>query len=97
MTNMDYKIFHDYDIRGVYPDEINEPSYRQIGRALAVYIKKGPIAVGHDMRISSPSLTSSLIEGITEMGIDVVDLGLISTEMLYFASGKFGYPLSVVV
>ena len=94
---MDYKIFHDYDIRGVYPDEINEPSYRQIGRALAVYIKKGPIAVGHDMRISSPSLTSSLIEGITEMGIDVVDLGLISTEMLYFASGKFGYPLSVVV
>ncbi|MBI4066942.1 phosphomannomutase/phosphoglucomutase [Candidatus Gottesmanbacteria bacterium] len=93
----DLKIFHDYDIRGIYPTEINESIYTLIGQALAKYVKIGPIAVGHDMRISSPSLSRALIEGITSLGIDVVDLGLISTEMLYFACGKYDYPLSCIV
>ena len=94
---MDLSVFHDYDIRGVYPTEINEASYQEIGRALAIYIKEGPIAVGHDMRVSSESLKNALIEGITKEGIDIIDLGLISTEMLYFACGKFDYPLAVIV
>lgn len=94
---MDFSIFHDYDIRGVYPKEVNEEVYKLIGRALAAYIKKGPIAVGSDMRTSSPSLKKSLIEGIVDSGLDVVDLGMISTEMLYFASGKYHYKLSCIV
>lgn len=94
---MDLKVFHDYDIRGVYPSEINEELYEQVGKALAIYMQDGPIAVGHDMRVSSPSLTKALIRGITSQGIDVVELGLISTEMLYFACGKYEYPLSVIV
>lgn len=94
---LDLKIFHDYDVRGIYPEDINEEAYQQIGRALASYIKEGPIAVGQDMRLSSPSLSRALIKGITGCGIDVVELGLISTEMLYFACGHYNYPLSCIV
>lgn len=89
--------FHDYDIRGVYPDEINEDFYYELGRALAVHVGAGPIAVGHDMRLSSPALSASLIEGIITQGIDVVRLGMISTEMHYFASGKYQYAANIVV
>lgn len=94
---LDPKIFHDYDIRGVYPQEINEDVYQSIGKALAVYIGESPIAVGQDMRLSSPVLSQALIKGITGSGIDVIELGLISTEMLYFACGKYNYPLSCIV
>ncbi len=94
---MNLSIFHDYDIRGIYPTEINEQAYTTIGRAIAKYMGEGPIGVGHDMRLSSPQLAKALIEGITSQGIDVVDLGQISTEMLYFACGKFAYPLCLIV
>lgn len=94
---MNLSIFHDYDIRGVYPSEINEQVYSAIGKALALYMNKGPIAVGADMRVSSPTLKASLIQGITLMGVDIIDLGQISTEMLYFACGKYEYPLSMIV
>lgn len=89
--------FHDYDIRGIYPTEINEDFFYVLGRALATYIGVGPIAVGHDMRLSSPALYKSLIDGITTQGIDVVALGQISTEMHYFASGKYGFAANIVV
>ncbi|MDH7476571.1 MAG: phosphomannomutase/phosphoglucomutase [Microgenomates group bacterium] len=89
--------FHDYDIRGIYPTEINEEFYYHLGKALALYIKKSPIAVGHDNRLSSPSLTKSLIKGITDSGVDVVFLGMISTEMHYFASGRYNFEANVIV
>ena len=90
-------IFRDYDIRGVYPEEINEETYFSIGQALAVYFNVDVIAVGRDTRISSPNLFNALIKGITDQGTHVVDLGLISTEMLYFASGYFEFPASAIV
>lgn len=90
-------IFRDYDIRGTYPDEINEEIYYSIGQALAVYFNVDVIAVGRDMRISSPSLFNALVNGIIDQGIHVVDLGMISTEMLYFASGHFQFPASAIV
>ncbi len=93
----DPKIFHDYDVRGVYPSQINEEIYQRIGMAIADYIGQGPIGAGHDMRLSSPTLSKALIKGILSQGIDVVDLGLISSEMLYFASGKYRFPANVII
>ena len=97
MLKIDTSAFHDYDIRGIYPKEIDDNFYYHLGKALALFVKKGPIAVGHDTRLSSPSLSNSLIKGITDYGVDVIDIGLISTEMHYFASGKYGFEANVIV
>jgi phosphomannomutase len=80
------KIFKAYDIRGIYPSEINEEIMEKIGRAFADFIEGNKIALGHDMRISSPSLFGSFAKGITSQGKDVIDFGLTSTPMSYFAS-----------
>jgi len=97
MVNINTNAFHDYDIRGIYPDQIDEKFFYHLGKAVARYINKGPIGVGHDNRLSSPSLTKSLINGLRDYGVDVVFLGQISTEMHYFASGKYGFAANVVV
>lgn len=90
-------VFHDYDIRGTYPDKLNEDAYYILGRALASYIKGKEIAVGYDARLSSPSLSKALIRGITDQGTNVVDLGLMSTEMHYFASGLYRFDANAIV
>lgn len=97
MLNINTSAFHDYDIRGVYPTEINEEFYYHLGKALALFFKQGPIAVGYDARNSSPSLFKNLIDGIFDYGVDVIDLGMISTEMHNFASGKYDFSANVVV
>jgi len=97
MLNINTKAFHDYDIRGIYPTEVDENFFYHLGKAIALYYQKGPLAVGHDTRNSSPSLHAKLIEGITDYGVDVVDLGLISTEMHNFASGKYGFEGNIIV
>ncbi len=90
--NIDPKIFKAYDIRGVYPDQINEEVAYKIGQAyLRVVDPKGPVAVGMDVRTHSLALKEALIEGLLDGGVDVIDLGLISTEMLYFAVGNYGF------
>lgn len=81
-------IFKAYDIRGVYPKEIHEDIVYKIGRATAQFLNAKKIAVGHDMRQSSPSLFKALASGISDEGCIVVNLGLVSTPMVYFASGK---------
>jgi len=91
------KIFHQYDIRGIYPSELNEDTYYILGRALASYLSVDKIAVGHDTRLSSPSLFAALSSGILDQGTNVVNLGLISTAFNYFASGKYMYPANVIV
>jgi phosphomannomutase len=85
---MNPSIFKAYDIRGIYPSEINGESAYIIGQALADYTKAKKIVVGWDMRISSPEISKELIRGINEQGCDVVVIGLASTPMLYFASWK---------
>lgn len=77
-------IFKAYDIRGIVPDELDAKLAYRIGRATAHFIGAGPIAVGCDARVHSPELTRALIDGIRDEGIDVVDLGLVATPMLYF-------------
>ncbi|HEY2906346.1 MAG TPA: phosphomannomutase/phosphoglucomutase [Vicinamibacterales bacterium] len=90
MTNdqLNPNIFKAYDVRGLYPGEINEQTARAIGAAFVAYLKARRIAVGRDMRLSSPALASAFIDGATAQGADVVDYGMISTDMLYFAVAR---------
>jgi phosphomannomutase len=81
-------IFKAYDVRGVVPDELDEASARAIGRSFAEWSGVPRIAVGHDCRLSSPLLSSAVRDGIVAAGVDVIDLGLASTDLLYFASGS---------
>ncbi|MES1254965.1 MAG: phosphomannomutase/phosphoglucomutase [Acidobacteriota bacterium] len=78
-------IFKAYDVRGLYPGEINEEVARAIGAAFVSYLKASRIAVGRDMRLSSPALAAAFIEGAVSQGADVVDYGMIPTDLLYFA------------
>jgi len=94
---IDPSIFGAYDIRGIYPDTLNEEAAHAIGGAIIIHLGVSQIAVGRDMRVSGPALAAPLIAGMTEQGADVVDLGLTSTDELYFAVGKFGYPAGVMV
>src|SRR5262245_30833490 len=78
-------IFKAYDVRGVYPDEINEETARAIGVGFAAYLEPKRIAVGRDMRLSSPALAAAFVDGVTSQGVDVVDYGMMATDMLYYA------------
>src|SRR5437867_7981302 len=90
-------IFKAYDIRGVYPDEVNEDAARAIGAAFIAYLQAKRIAVGRDMRLSSPALAAAFIDGVTSQGADVVDYGMIATDMLYFAVARDGHDGGVQV
>jgi phosphomannomutase len=90
-------IFKAYDVRGVYPGEINEEAARAIGGAFVAYLNAKRIAVGRDMRLSSPSLAQAFIDGATSQGADVVDYGMIATDMLYFAVARDGHDGGVQV
>src|SRR5215210_1096800 len=85
-------IFKAYDIRGVVPDQLDDDAARRIGAAFAEWSGASRIAVGRDCRLSSPSLSAALIDGVTSRGPDVWDLGLVSTDLVYFASGDLQVP-----
>jgi phosphomannomutase len=85
---LDPKVFKAYDVRGVYPTEIDEDGARATSRAYVEQFEPARIAVGRDMRVSSTSMAKAAIEGATAGGADVVDIGLVGTEMLYFAVGS---------
>jgi len=78
-------IFKAYDVRGVVPSELAPDAAYRIGRAAARVLGARSVAVGRDARASSPELSRALVRGLCEEGVDVVDLGLVSTPMLYFA------------
>jgi phosphomannomutase len=84
-------IFKAYDVRGTYPDQIDEPIARDIGRGFVTYLGAKRIAVSRDMRISSPALAAAFIDGATSQGADVVDYGLAGTDMLYYAVAAGGF------
>ncbi len=95
--NIDPSIFKAYDIRGIFPTQLDSEIAYQIGFALAAYLKPNRIAVGRDMRVSSDELADSFMHGLTDYGTDVIDLGLCSTDGLYFAVGKHGYDGGVMI
>jgi phosphomannomutase len=91
---IDESIFKAYDIRGVYPDSLNEDVARDIGRAFVAYLglSGSRVVVARDMRLSGEALNTAFIEGVTQSGADVLDLGLVSTDALYFAVGHLEEP-----
>ena len=90
-------LFKAYDIRGIAPEELTPDIAYRIGRALVTYLGVDNVCVGRDMRVSGPLLAAALIEGIRDQGADVTDIGLISTDGLYFAVGRYGFPAGVMV
>lgn len=90
--NVDPSIFKAYDIRGIYPTQLDEDVARAIGRAFVTFLGASTVIIGHDMRTSGPRLHAAVIEGIRMQGADVVDIGMVSTDQFYFACTKFGYP-----
>jgi phosphomannomutase len=82
------KVFKAYDVRGIYPNDLDEAGAEAIGRAYVDVFKPRRIAVGHDMRVSAPAMYEAVIRGVTSAGADVLELGLVGTEMVYFAVGE---------
>ncbi|HVC20825.1 MAG TPA: phosphomannomutase/phosphoglucomutase [Vicinamibacterales bacterium] len=90
-TVINPEIFKAYDVRGLFPAQLDAAAARAIGRAFVAYLKARRIAVGRDMRLSSPALAAAFIEGARSQGADVVDFDLIATDMLYFAVARGGF------
>jgi phosphomannomutase len=88
--NINPSIFKAYDVRGLYPSEINEEAARLIGRGFVSYLQAKRIGVSRDMRVSSPSVAAAFIEGARAQGADVVDYGMMGTDMLYYAVARDG-------
>jgi phosphomannomutase len=91
------KVFQAYDVRGIYPTELDEAGAYAVGRAYVEQFEPRAIAVGRDMRLSSPTMAAALIEGAADGGADVLDIGMVGTEMVYFAVGELGLDGGVAV
>ncbi len=91
MAHLD-DVFKAYDIRGIVPDQLDEGLARAVGAAFAAFAGSPRILVGHDMRPSAAALVQAFTEGATSRGVDVVQLGLVSTDELYYASGALDAP-----
>lgn len=89
--------FKAYDVRGRMPEELNERLARDIGRAYAAFVKPGRVAVGYDIRLSSPALAQALKEGLKDGGSDVLDIGLCGTEGVYYATFAGGLDGGIMV
>ena len=94
---LDPKVFKAYDVRGLYPSELDEEGAYAIGRAYAEVFEPKAVAVGRDMRLSSPAMAAAVAEGVADAGAEVVDVGMVGTEMLYFAVGSLGLDGGIAV
>jgi len=92
-----FPAFKAYDVRGRYPEELNAELCRAIGRAYADETGAKTVCLGRDIRLSGPELLDALAEGLMEAGVDVIDLGLAGTEMVYFATAHYGYDGGVMI
>lgn len=89
--------FKAYDVRGVVPTELNPEIAYAIGRAYADAVEAKTVCVGYDIRLSGPELAEALARGLNEGGVDVVELGLVGTEMVYFATAHYGYDGGIMI
>jgi phosphomannomutase len=94
---LDPKVFKAYDVRGIYPSELDEEGAYAIGRAYVEEFEPRRIAVGRDMRVSAPQMARATIDGAADAGADVLDIGMVGTEMLYFAVGELGLEGGICV
>ncbi len=86
------RIFKAYDVRGIYPDEFDDGAAYRIGRAFARWIGSDRIVLGRDCRLSSPALAEAFAHGVLTSGVGIVDVGLATTDMVYFSSGRLSLP-----
>lgn len=89
--------FKAYDVRGVVPDELNPELAYDIGRAFADETGAATVCVGYDIRLSGPELTDALSKGLADAGVQVIDLGMVGTEMVYFATAFYGYDGGIMI
>lgn len=89
--------FKAYDVRGIVPDELNPDIAYAVGRAFAQKTGARSVCLGHDIRLSGPAIADALIKGLTEEGVNVDHLGLIGTEMVYFATAFYGYDGGIMI
>ena len=94
---IDTSIFKAYDVRGIYPDNINAELAYKIAQGYADFLKPKNVVIGHDVRLHSEELKTSMILGLTDAGVNVTDIGLVSTEMLYFATGNYKFDGGIQV
>ncbi|MBV1878061.1 MAG: phosphomannomutase CpsG [Pseudomonadales bacterium] len=94
---MSLTCFKAYDIRGRIPDELNEDIAYRIGRAYAAFLKPGKVVVGHDIRLTSVSITEALVNGLLDSGVDVHHIGECGTEEIYFSTAHFQMDGGIVV
>ena len=100
LVKINDRVFREYDIRGIYGDDLSEDVAYTLGRSFGTYIKKyhqNTVVVGHDNRVSSPILSNGLIKGIIDSGSNVIDVGLVTTPMFYFARKYFSIPTAVMI
>lgn len=97
MKNIDPTIFKAYDIRGIYPSHINEEIAYVIGQAYAKFINPKKVALGRDVRLSSPALWEAVKNGLVDHGVDVIDIGVVSTDMMYFAVVNYGLDGGITI
>jgi phosphomannomutase len=94
---LDPSVFKAYDVRGIYPSELDEDGAYRVARAYTAHFEPRSVALGHDMRLSSPSMAKAAADGIADAGADVVELGLVGTEMLYHAVTDLGLEGGICV
>src|SRR5829696_1553295 len=94
---LDPKVFKAYDVRGIYPSELDETGAYAVGRAYVEQFEPKAIAIGRDMRVSSPAIARAVMQGASDGGAEVVDVGMIGTEMLYFGVGELDLDGGVMV
>jgi phosphomannomutase len=94
---LDPRVFKAYDVRGLYPDELDEEGAYAVGRAYVEHFEPRRIAVGRDMRLSASAMAQAVMEGAAEASADVVDIGMVGTEMLYFAVGELALDGGIAV
>ncbi|MEK7181116.1 MAG: phosphomannomutase/phosphoglucomutase [Patescibacteria group bacterium] len=97
ISKINRAIFKTYDVRGIYPSDVNGEVAEVIGRALGTMFGKGPVAVGRDMRLGSEELFSGLVKGLTDAGTNVHDLGLVPIDAVYFMVHKLNYAGAIMI
>ena len=89
---VDPSIFKAYDIRGVFPEPLSVEVAEAVGRAFATLLRPGEVVVGHDMRLSSPDVVTAAITGLIKQGVDVIDIGMVSTDQYYYSCAVLERP-----
>lgn len=95
--NVNPGIFKTYDIRGIWGTDLSSELAAAIGQAFATFLKPKKVVVGRDVRLSGPAMQRAFVEGVRRMGVDVTDIGVVTSDALYFAVGKYGFDAGVIV